>query len=382
MASIQLVNVPDDILTSHSRLYQQELDEEAKELVTLLSKQIRKERTAMAMINTVLTMDAMPEQFFNILRQNWCTWHGRAQTLSTNPLCQMEEYRSGGFEADGFVSLPDNKLLCTGCGGIALDLPKWGTLTLIHAMLNPTCKAFLGDREFDEKCVGKLLPYPPRLDEQLVKDKVQQLLDSDFILHNKEFKDEKESFKSFEDVYIPDGMPSPKKRAQAGWYAIETLRETISKCFCCGGEIRYWRETDCPWMEHLCIYPSCPFLHAVLDEEDIRAILAGQTERINREALWPLMVYDYFQKRVFPAIYVNYERIKWNAASTSTQLEHDHWKETLLINWILNQRLTPYVSSEEADEPITKRKRQVDTWGSLMTKYQANARMVDLNVQV
>ena len=200
MVSILLVNVPDDILTSHSRLFQQELDEEAKELLTLLSKKIRKERTAMAMINTILMMDIMPEQFFNILRQNWCTWHGRAQTLSTNPLCQMEEYRSRGFEADGLVSLPDNKLLCTGCGGVTLDLPKWGTLTLIHAMLNPMCKAFLGDRDFDEKCVRKLLPYPPRLDEQLVTDKIQQLLDSDFILHNKEFKDEKERLKSFDDV--------------------------------------------------------------------------------------------------------------------------------------------------------------------------------------
>ena len=71
MVSILLVNVPDDILTSHSRLFQ--LDEEAKELLTLLSKKIRKERTAMAMINTILMMDIMPEQFFNILRQNWCT---------------------------------------------------------------------------------------------------------------------------------------------------------------------------------------------------------------------------------------------------------------------------------------------------------------------
>jgi len=120
----------------------------------------------------------------------------------------------------------------------------------------------------------------------------------------------------------------------------------------------------------------------MLEEEDIRAVFAGQTERLNREALWPPMSFDYFQKQVFPAIYVNYERVKWNASSIATQPDQDHWKETLLCNWIFDQRLMTINSIEDEDKPRIKRRRQVQTWGSLMSRYQANARMVHLNVQI
>jgi len=165
----------------------------------------------MAIVITILMMDITAEQFFDILQQNWCTWSGRAQTLSANHLCRMEEYKSGGFEADGIAALPDNKLLCTECGGVTLDLPRWGTLTLIHSLMNPTCKAILGDREFDEKCVEKLLPFPPRLEEKLVKTKIQRLMNSDFVLYNREFKDEEERIRSFDDIICLRMRHLPRK---------------------------------------------------------------------------------------------------------------------------------------------------------------------------
>ena len=144
--------------TLASRVYTQDQDAEAKELLRILPMLMHKERTSTAIVNTVLMAGLSPAQFFDVLRQNWCTWEGREATHFLNPVCQQAEYP--GYEGDGFVSLPYKKLLCVGCGGV-VELPDFSTPTLVHALLEPRCMAFLSERDFSERQWGKIMHSLP-----------------------------------------------------------------------------------------------------------------------------------------------------------------------------------------------------------------------------
>ncbi|KAH7931583.1 hypothetical protein HPB51_029803 [Rhipicephalus microplus] len=61
-----------------------------------------------------------------------------------------------------------------------------------------------------------------------------------------------------------DGWPSEaqytnvKKLAEAGFYYINY--KDFTRCYYCDGGLCDWMDTDDPWEEHACVYPSCEFV--------------------------------------------------------------------------------------------------------------------------
>lgn len=50
----------------------------------------------------------------------------------------------------------------------------------------------------------------------------------------------------------------PRVLAAAGFYYKN--RGDIVQCFCCGGIVKQWLETDDPWLEHMKHFPLCPHI--------------------------------------------------------------------------------------------------------------------------
>lgn len=306
--SITLMQVLDDILTAHMRLTLQDANLKARELLNILLQMIPQERVSAAIINSIVVADITSSQFFEILRQDWYSLEGRKETLVNNPM--YPSIKKLNLEEDGIVSLPDNKLMCVGCGGIATAVPKYLTAMHLLALFDPSCPSILRDMAECEKSKGTIINDEPDILEVEVLNKCRKLQENGYHLYNGDMVTIAERVKTFRQLDKPN-IGSLRRLAEAGWFVVLTPRGLITKRFCCGGEFSEWSPGKCPWMEHFCLFPTCPYLHMMFGEQEIKSILAGHAERV-KYSIWPITILDAFQKIMFPASMVNYERPQWD----------------------------------------------------------------------
>jgi len=231
--SITLMQVPDDILTAHMRLTLQDATLKARELLNILLQMIPQERVSAAIINSIVVADITSSQFFEILRQDWYSLEGRKETLVNSPMYPSIEKLN--LEEDGIVSLPDNKLMCVGCGGVATVVPKYLTATHLHALLDPSCPSILRDMAECEKSKGTIINDEPDILEIAVLNKCSKLQENGYHLYNGDMVTIAERVKTFRQLEKPN-IGSLRRLAEAGWFVVLTPRGPITKCFCCGGE--------------------------------------------------------------------------------------------------------------------------------------------------
>lgn len=158
--------------------------------------------------------------------------------------------------------------------------------------------AYLGERDFSERQEGKIMHSILHIWRTDVQTNIAPLLDSEFPLYNPEQKSVRSRVTTFTNLDMEANIKSAQQFSEAGWHGVETPVGLGTRCVSCGGETRGWSPEDCTWVENLCMYPGCPYLHATLEEEEIRAMISGHLTRIQREAQWPVAAFDYFKKRL------------------------------------------------------------------------------------
>ncbi|KAL1492136.1 hypothetical protein ABEB36_012624 [Hypothenemus hampei] len=62
----------------------------------------------------------------------------------------------------------------------------------------------------------------------------------------------------------------PHDLAEAGFYYVGMGDQAI--CFCCGGGLKDWEETDDPWEQHALWFPKCPYLLQQKGSEYIKSV--------------------------------------------------------------------------------------------------------------
>ncbi|KAJ8315642.1 hypothetical protein KUTeg_007792 [Tegillarca granosa] len=70
----------------------------------------------------------------------------------------------------------------------------------------------------------------------------------------------------------PDLIQSAYSLGEAGFFYASTGKESLIKCFHCGGSIKNWDPEDDPWIEHAHWFPKCVFLRQNKDKEFIDLI--------------------------------------------------------------------------------------------------------------
>jgi len=335
------------------------------------------EQTSKSLMNTLIMADLTTTEFFNILRSNWVNGGARLMTLLDTNWQLDFRHATWRLERAGFVGIQE-KLWCQGCGGIIMDMPEFCTLTLMHTWMNPLCPALIGLRDPQRSVRGREVMSQPELGRPLVKEKLRDLFESDFHMYEDSMVRPEARAESWGNYR--DGSPIEERNRMvvAGWYAQEHPSGEKARCFCCGVEKKTWRTDDCPLLAHLKESPGCPYLHAIMEEEEIIGILSGHKESINKNPRRDINAYDYFKKIIFSPKTVNYERIRWDERSTKLQKQSDANKEKLISEWIINQR----IHNAPPTEPEPKKSRPVMTRKIMMTNYQWATRRVDINTRV
>ena len=259
-----------------------------------------------------------------------------------------------------------------------MEMPEFCTLTLIHTWMNPLCPALIGLRDPQRSVRGTEAMLQPELNRPLIKEKLRDLFESDFHMYNESMISATARAESW--GTYPNGGPIEEKNRMvvAGWYAQEHPSGKKARCFCCGVEKKTWRTDDCPLLAHLKESPGCPYLHAIMEEEEIIGLLPGHRESINKNPRRDINAYEYFKKIIFSPRAVNHERIRWDERSTKLQKQSDKNKEKLISEWIMYQRK----NNAPPTEPEPKRSRPVMTRRTIMTNYQWVTRRVDINSRV
>ena len=374
---IIMENVPGDIKNRTAHLRSQPMTEECSKTLMKLVTNIKHERTAKSVIDTLVMADLTSIQFFNILRQDWTKANDRLCTLEESSLCQGTQVEELTLSRDGFVAIPDGKLMCTGCGGVVLEIPEFMTTTGMHALLNPSCPSFLRYREAGVVWRGKEIAEVPDLEDREIKEKIQTLLESVYVLYNSKYQEQEErenSIVGHEELL--QGLEATEM-AKAGWYVAKECGGPVMRCFCCGGERRNWQPDDCPYMLHLIQNVGCPYMHAILDEEQVRKILAGHQDELNPPGPWPIAVFNQFSKSLFIPENTTHAREQWDQKSNTIQKRNDQAKERLIEDWLVYQR----IQKIEDQEPEEKRKKRGMTRTELLKRYQVNTCRIDINTR-
>jgi len=108
-------------------------------------------------------------------------------------------------------------------------------------------------------------------------------------------------------------------------------------------------------------------------------MMAGNELRIKSEASWPIAIVDQYHTKMFDAVKVNYERLKWDKRSHTAEKADDQRKEKIIIDWIVRQRVGSPVW--QYDEKVEKRPRMAVSWRGLMERYEANIKEVDTSTK-
>jgi len=374
--ALNVVTLPEALQERGAKLRDNYEEEECKKMVSRLIENLQYERTGRAIMDSIIMSDLSPRRFFDLLLTEW---DEEDKLLSLYKTRQITDISQPAWQLahNGFVGLQD-KLMCMGCGGIALGIPEWCTMATVHAWLNPVCPSFLGEEP--DATPGMELVEWPDLKFSLVREKLQKLRESSFHMYSKEYDDLEERRKTWQDN--EDIMPliatdqERKALAEAGWYVElhETMRTV--RCFCCGVEIHHMRKDECPMMMHLLTSPVCPYMHAIMDEEDIKAVFAGHAKEINMDPSRSTAVQEYFQKIWFQPHIVSYERISWDKRSTRNQKETDKEKMRLVAEWLIGQRLKGY-----SEPPPVKKQKKTVTRKHLMRQYIWQAQGTDITTR-
>jgi len=373
--ALNVVTVPAEVQEKSAKVASNYEDEDCKKLLFRLINNLQYEQTGKAIMDSIIMTDLSSRKFFELIMS---TWDEEDKTLSLYKTKQITDISRPAHELqqNGFVGLQD-KLMCMGCGGVVLEIPEYCTMTNVHAWLNPVCPAFLEEPDVTQ---GMELVEWPELNHPVVKERLRKLEESSFHLYSKEhWKKEKrrETWENNQDV-----MPSittDKEReelAEAGWYVEPHKTTRTVRCFCCGIEVHHMRKDECPMMVHLLASPVCPYMHAIVDEEDIKAIFAGHAKEVCLNHSGSPAVQEYFQKIWFQPHIVSHERLDWNKRSTYLQKETDKEKMRLVAEWLIEQRLRGY---SEPTPP--KRQRMTVTRKHLMRQYLWQTRLTDITTR-
>ena len=374
--ALNVVTVPEEVQEKSAKMASYYENEDCKKLLCRLINNLQYEQTGKAIMDSIIMTDLSARKFFDLVMSGW---DDEDKTLS---LCKKKQITDisrsvSELQQNGFVGLQD-KLMCMGCGGIVLDIPEYCTMANVHAWLNPVCPAFLGEEP--DVTQGMELVEWPELDHPVVKERLHKLEESSFHLYSKEHWEKekrKETWEAHQDV-IPSIVTDKEKEelAEAGWYVEPHVTTRTVRCFCCGIEVRHMRKDECPMMVHILASPACPYMHAILDEEDIRAIFAGHGQEVCLNHSGSPAVKEYFQKIWFQPSIVSYERLEWNKRSTYLQKETDKEKMRLVAEWLIEQRLRGYV------EPVPPKKQKMTvTRKHLMRQYLWQTRLIDITTR-
>lgn len=375
--AVMVEQVPGDIDARAIKLSKEPEDQEAKEVLTRLIQSIQYEQTGRSLIDTLIMTDMELTKFFDILRANWTDGDNRILSL-----LETKGYHHFGkevweLEREGFVGIRE-KLWCQECGGVVTDIPEFSSLTLIHTWMNPICPAFLGQRDSLGSIRGNELTEYPEINQPDVREALKKLMDSNYPMHNRRMSSAEACVASCNEYPDPTPVELKNRVVEAGWYAEAHPTGSRARCFCCGIEKGLWRPEDCLLMVHLTACPGCPYLHAIMDKETIKEVLAGHKSEVPTYPQEGMTAFNYFKKMVFPPQTVNYERIGWDRRSTRLQKESDERKSQLISEWIVYQRTHSY-----APEDVRNKRRRLHLdRKQLMRNYQWQTRRIDINTKV
>jgi len=324
--AITVEGIPEELKERGNKLREEPEDAGTQQLLQRMIKKLKYEQTSKSLMNTLIMTDLTTTEFFDILRSSWVNGGARLLTLLDTNWQHNFRHATWRLERAGFVGIQE-KLWCQGCGGVVMEMPDFCTLTLIHAWMNPLCPALIGLRDPQRSVRGTEVAVQPELNRPLVKEKLRDLFESDFHMYNERMISataRAESWGSY-----PNGNPVEDRNriVVAGWYAQAHPSGKKARCFCCGIEKKVWRIDDCPLLAHLKESPGCPYLHAIMEEEEIIGLLSGHRESISKNPRRDISAYEYFKKIIFSPQAVNHERIRWNERSTRLQKQSDETKE-------------------------------------------------------
>ena len=374
--ALNVVTVPEEVQEKSDKMTRNYEDDECRRLVLRLINHLQYEQTGKAIMDSIIMTDLSSRKFFNLIMAEW---DEEDKTLSIYKTKQIADISQPVHELqqNGFVGLQD-KLMCMGCGGIVLGIPEFCSMTNVHAWLNPVCPAFLGEEP--DVTPGMELVEWPELNHPVVKERLTKLKESTFHVYNKEQWEKEKRMKTWEENQdiVPCIVTGQEieELAEAGWYVeIHPATRTV-RCFCCGIEFRHMRRDECPMMVHLLASPACPYMNAIIDEEDIKAIFGGHKQEVSQDCTKSCAIKEYFQKIWFKPDAISYEREEWNNRSTHLQKETDKEKMRLVAEWLIEQRLRGYA------EPVPpKKKRMSVTRKQLMRQYLWQTRLIDTNTR-
>jgi len=267
-------------------------DEACQRLLMRLINNLQYEQTGKAIMDSIVMTDFSAKQFFEYVDSDW-DLEDKLLTIHKTKMITDVTKTTTQLEENGFVGL-NEKFMCMGCGGIVLEIPDFCTMATVHAWLNPVCPAFLGEEPDITK--GMEIIEWPEIKHPVVQKRLEKLQESSFICYNKKYSQKEERTKTWEENQ--DLIPSLKAEqlAEAGWYVEPHISGPTVRCFCCGIEMRNWGRDDCPMMVHVVASPVCPYMHAIMDEEDIKAIFTGHAQEVRLNNTTVPAVNQYFQK--------------------------------------------------------------------------------------
>ena len=369
--------IPEDLKERGQKLREEPEDAETRQLLKRMLDNLKLEQTSKSLMNTLIMADMTAAEFFDMLRSNLAKGGDRLMTLLDTNWQHDFRHATWRLERAGFIGIQE-KLWCQGCGGVVIEIPDFCSLTLIHTWMNPLCPALIGLRDPQRSIRGTEVAKQPELHRPLIKANLRELYESDFHLYAADMMELQARARSWGSYYDESPIEEQNRMVVAGWYGQEHPSGMKARCFCCGVEKKMWRADDCPLLAHLKESPGCPYLHAIMEQEEIISLLSGHRESIDRNPRRDITAYDYFKKIIFSPKIVNHERIKWDEQSTKLQKQSDDNKERLISEWIMYQR----IHEAPPAEPEQKRRREVMTRKTLTNNYQWATRRIDINTRV
>ena len=374
--AVNAVVLPAEVQEKSAKVGSDYEDPECKQLIFRLIENLRYEQTGKAIMDSIIMSDMAPNKFFELVLSNWDDEDKTLSLFRTKQLTGLTR-QIGELRQNGFVGIQD-KFVCMGCGGVALKIPEEFTMANVHGWLNPSCPAFLGMEP--DTITGMELTGWPDLKDPAVKLRLKNLQTSTFHMYDKDYwskESRRETWDKYEESLLNTVTGREKDElAEAGWYVSLHTTICMVRCFCCGVEARHMKKDQCPMLTHLLVSPACPYMHAIMEEEEIRAIFAGHKQEVCREPEGSPATHQFFQKIWFQPRTVSHEREDWDKRSTYLQKQSDKEKMRLIAEWLITQR----IGGSEESAPAKKRKIAISR-KTLMSRYQWHTRTTDINTR-